>query len=362
VVGLEVLLQDRPQTVSLVFVALLAATCERLWTVGWRPSLLLVGVLSLLWAQLHGLWILGPAAFALVAVGALLDRSRARPGQARDALLCAAASLTGVVNPEGPVSFLLPFTFRNSAGARINEWAPTAFTMSLTVCWGLLLCLLVWAWVRARARIAATELLWVFAWAVFGVLAVRNVGPSMLFIAPVALRALERAGEIRLGRLTKPMSVRESRILTGMLAAVAVFATVVVAAALRAMDPLENAPALRIARFLYTVDRPLRIWDGYNASGVLVAFGGGDRGHLKLVVDGRADLWGGDYIERLIRTQSVSGDWRQHLASFHADAMVMPQDTPLVTYLREVDDWRIARVDGDYVLLVPPGSPLLRET
>jgi hypothetical protein len=359
VVGLEVLFQDRPQTVSLVFIALLAAACERLWTVGRRPSLLLVAGLSLLWAQLHGLWVLGPAAFGLVAAGALLDRGRARPGQARAALLCAAASLTGVLNPEGPASFLLPFAFRNSAGAHINEWAPTAFTMPLTVAWGLLLCLVVWGWIHARAWIAATELLWVFAWSAFGVLAVRNVGPAMLFIAPVALRVLERAGEIRLGRLTKAVSTRESRILTGLLAAIVVTTAILVTATFRVMDPLQNAPALRIARFLDSADGPLRIWDGYNASGVLIAFGGGSRGHLKLVVDGRADLWGGDYIQKLVSTQGLSGDWRQHFASFHADAMVIPPDTPLVTYLREVDNWRVAQVDGSYVLLVPPESPLL---
>jgi hypothetical protein len=359
VVGLEVLFQDRPQTVSLVFLALLAAACERLWTVGRRPSLLLVAGLSLLWAQFHGLWVLGPAAFGLVAVGALLDRGRARPGQARAALLCAAASLTGMANPNGPISFLLPFTFRNSAGSRINEWASTSFTMSLTVAWGLLVCLVVWAWVHARARIPATELLWVFAWTVFGVLAVRNVGPAMLFIAPVALRALERAGEIRLGHLTRAISARESRILTGLLAATVVTTGILLTAAFRVMDPLENAPAMRIARFLDSVDRPLRIWDAYNASGVLIALGGGDRGHLKLVVDGRADLWGGPYIEKLVATQSLSGDWRQDFASFHADAMVMPPDTPLVTYLREVDHWQVAQVDGSYVLLVPPESPLL---
>jgi hypothetical protein len=360
VIGLEILLQDRPQTVSLAFIALLAAACERLWTVGRRPSLLLVAGLSLLWAQLHGLWVLAPAAFGLVAAGALLDRRRAPPGQARDALLCAAASLTGVLNPQGPLSFLLPFTFRTSAGDLINEWAPTAFTTSLTVAWGLLLCLLVWGWVRARSRIATTELLWVFAWTVFGLLAIRNVGPAMLFTAPVALRALERAGEIRLGRLTKGISSRESRILAGMLAAVVATTAILVTAALRRMDPLENAPALRIARFLASVDRPLRIWNGYNASGVLIAFGGGDRGRLKLVVDGRADLWGGDYIEQLMTIQRLSGDWRQQLASFHPDAMVAPPDTPLVTYLREVDGWRVAQGDRGYVLLVPPESRLLR--
>ncbi len=221
VVGLAVLLQDRPQTVSLVFIALLAAACERLWAVGRRPSLLLVAGLSLLWAQLHGLWVLAPGAFALVALGALIDRRRAPSTQLRDALLCAGASLAGVLNPIGPTSFLLPFTFRNSGSGQINEWASTTFTSSLSLCWGLLLCLIVWAWVRGRTRIAATELLWVFVWTVFGVQAMRNVGPSILFIAPVALRALERAGGTRLDRLTRDVSPRENRILAGMLAAVA---------------------------------------------------------------------------------------------------------------------------------------------
>ena len=39
------------------------------------------------------------------------------------------------------------------------------------------------------------------------------------------------------------------------------------------------------------MNRPLRIWDGYNASGVLIAFGGGNRGHLKLIVDRFLELW-----------------------------------------------------------------------
>jgi hypothetical protein len=361
VVGLAVLLQDRPQTVSLVFIALLAAACERLWAVGRRPSLLLVAGLCVLWAQLHGLWVLAPGAFALVALGALIDRRRTPSTQLRDALLCAGASLAGVLNPIGPTSFLLPFTFRNSGSGQINEWASTTFTSSLSLCWGLLLCLIVWAWVRSRTRIAATELLWVFVWTVFGVQAMRNVGPSILFIAPVALRALERAGGMRLDRLTRDVSPRENRILAGMLAAVAAIGVTLTATSLWRTDPLEHAPALAIARRLAAVDHPLRVWNGYNASGVLIAFGGGTTGHLKLVVDGRADLWGGPYIERLTQTESLTGDWRGTFATFRPDAAVLPSGTALGTYLTDVDHWRVAQLDSGYVLLVPQDSPLLAQ-
>jgi hypothetical protein len=358
VVGLEVLFQDRPQTLSLVFVALLAAACERLWTSGSRPSLLAVGGLTLLWAQLHGLWVLAPGAFALVAFGGMLDRGHARPGQVRSALACSAASLAGLVNPQGAVSFLLPFTFRNSAESRINEWAATTFTMPLTGCWGLLICLTVVGWVRSSRRVPATELLWVFTWSVFGVLALRNVGPSMLLLAPVTVGALESAGGNRLKRLTTAPSGRESGILAGLLGVVVLLTAGFVGVAVATLDPIQNAPGLAIARRLAAVDGPVRVWNGYNVSGSLIAFGGGGDGHLKLVVDGRSDLWGGTYIGRTVDAQSLSGGWEQTFRSFHPDAVVLPPDTPLVVHLRRAQNWQVARTDHDYVLLVPPGSQL----
>jgi hypothetical protein len=358
VVGLETLLQDRPATVSLVFMAVLAVTCERLWTTGRGPSPPVVAALSLIWAQLHGLWVIAPAAFLLVAVGALLDRRRAPTGQLRGALVAAAASMTGTVNPQGLVSFLLPVRFKNSAGLRINEWNPTQFTMLLTICWGLLLCLVVLAWVRSSRRITATELLWVFCWSAFAVMALRNVGPALLLTAPVALRALEGSAENRLDRLIRTPSPGESRALAVLLAAILAGTSAATIGELATIDPLQKAPALAIARRLAAANHPLRVWNAYNASGSLIAFGGGREGHLKLLVDGRSDLWGNEYIGRTVDAQSLVGDWDRTFHDFHADAAVLPPDVPLVVYLRKVEGWRAAQTAPDYLLLVPPRSTL----
>jgi hypothetical protein len=123
-------------------------------------------------------------------------------------------------------------------------------------------------------------------------------------------------------------------------------------------DPLGETPALKIARRLAAAPGPLRVWNGYNASGTLIAFAGGREGHVKLVVDGRSDLWGGRYIERLVTTQSVGPGWEATLNAFAPDALVLPSDTPLVAYLLEARRWRIALQDGSYALVLPPGSPL----
>ena len=202
VVGVEVLLQDRPATVSLVFVALLGAVCERLWVTGRSPPPALVAVACLVWAQLHGLWVLAPAAFVVVALGALLDGRRATPGQLRGALACAAASLAGLVNPQGAGSFLLPVRFQQAAGTHIVEWSPTTFTSTLTIAWGFLVIFLIVAWVRSPVRVPNTELLWSLLWTIFGLTAVRNVGPAILLTAPVVLRALERSFGARLDRFS----------------------------------------------------------------------------------------------------------------------------------------------------------------
>jgi hypothetical protein len=358
VIGLEALLQDRPATVSLVFLALLGPACERLWSTGRRPPPLAVALACLLWAQLHGLWVLAPAGFAVVALGGLLDRSRAPAGQLRGALVCGIASLAGMLNPQGPGSFLLPLRFREAAGTHIVEWAPTNFTTTLSAAWAFLVILLIFAWVRSPIRVAGTELVWSLLWSVFALTAVRNVGPAILLTAPVALRAVERSFGSRLGRFSAQPSHAMSRLLAGTLATVLVLGLATCTTALMQIDPLGRTPGLRIARRLAADAGPIRVWNTYNVSGSLIAFARGREGHVRLVVDGRSDLWGAAYIERLAAVQSLAAGWQADFDRFRPDVAVLPVEAPLVAYLLDVRHWQFAFQDGTYALLVPAGSAL----
>ena len=151
VVGIEALLQDRPATVSLVFVALLGAACERLWVTGRRPSPLAVG---------RRMPAVGPAARPVGARARGVRRRRARgtarprPRAHRSAARCPACAallrLAGLVNPQGAGSFLLPVRFQQAAGTQIVEWSPDDLHHHLDASLGVFLVLfLIFAWVRS---------------------------------------------------------------------------------------------------------------------------------------------------------------------------------------------------------------------
>jgi hypothetical protein len=220
---------------------------------------------------------------------------------------------------------------------------------------------LIFAWVRSPVRIGNTELVWCAAWTVFGLAALRNVGPVILLMAPVALRALERSFGGRLDALAAQPSRRTARALAALLGVVAVAGATVVGVSLATLDPLADTPAPGIARKLAQAPGTVRVFNAYNVSGSLIAFGGGRDGHLKLVVDGRADLWGAPYIDKLIGVQNAQRGWEDELREFRPDAVVLPSGAPLVLALYSSGRWRYAMTDDDeYVLLVPKDSTLFR--
>jgi hypothetical protein len=342
--------QDRPQTVSFVFVVLVGAACVRIWDADARPPLLAVAGCSLLWAQLHGLWILAPAAFLLVATGALLDGGDARGRGSRYALLAAAASMAGLLNPLGLRSLLLPLELRSAASDSIAEWQRTDLGPPQTYALTTLLVLLVVAWARSGRAVPRVELLWGVAWAVFAALAHRNVAVSVLMLAPAVLAASDRVWGDRVRSAVRPSGRREGAALLAVASVLAVLGPVLAVTRAVQGDPLDRTPALQIARRLAASPAPVRVFNTYNASGALAAFGGGK---VRLVVDGRADLWGADDIRRIVDAQRLAPGWERTVEDFRPDVLVLLGDGALTELLVREGDWRVDLRDGDYVLLVP---------
>lgn len=352
--GISGFAQDRPQTVSLVFVALLAWSCARLLAGGAATHPVLVAVLCLLWAQLHPLWILAPAAFGLVALGTVFDGRHRHPDTLRGALVSLLACLTGLISPQGLAAVLLPLRLRSSTG-QIAEWRPaTIFTPSALALMALLAvtCL---AWARAGQRTPWSQPLWVFAWTALGTTAYRNLAPALLLCAPVMLDAVDRTWGARVRSWTRPNGPHEGAMIT-----VAACLTIAACAALPAvelarLDPLRDTPARRLAERLAVSPRPVRVFNGYNASGSLIAFSGGK---VRLAVDGRADLWGDAYIRTMLGAGNLAPGWEATFTGFGPDAAVLPGDSPLAVLLTREGSWRKAAEDEPYVLLLPaPAEP-----
>jgi hypothetical protein len=347
-VALATSVQDRPQTLSLFFLALLAFACHRLLIRRGRPPLAAIGCGCLLWAQLHGLWILAPVAFTLVSAGLAIEDRSIRSRDVQAALTCLLASLIGVVNPHGMMSLLLPWRFHQATGA-ISEWMPTTIGGVATVGWALLVTVTVLGWARSPASIRASEILWVVAWTAFGTQAYRNVIPAMLLTAPMTITALHRTWPPRHSTAT-PL---ESRVLAALTVAVLIVGGLFLTAKVASVTPLHDVRAMALARWVARQAQPVRIFNDYNASGTLVQFSGGK---ARLVVDGRADMWGDRYIRTIVGTTELHRGWEGRLNAFHPDAIVTRDDAPLRQLLVHEGTWRVAVRDRHYELLLPAST------
>lgn len=363
IIGVVPAVQDRPQSISYLALALLAAACAGLIRDGRPPRRLLVAAGCLVWAQFHGLWIVAPAAFSVIAIGTALggpataydrpatayDRQATDRSEVRDALLTAVAAMAGVVNPHGFGSFLLPARLK-AATPFIAEWRPAAFDDLPTILWAILLLAILAAWLHSPVPVPRVELAWVLAWWVFGVLAYRNIAPSLLLLAPTAITALSRTWGSAAWARTTPSSPLQTRALRAGLALVLAGGALGVGGIAARTDPLAQAPARHLAQRLAQSPTPVRVFNAYNTGGALAAFGGGK---VRLAVDGRADLWGAPYITKIIDAQRLGRGWRATFESFHPDAVVLSESAPLAVLLVHDGTWRIDARDGDYVLLLP---------
>jgi len=339
----------RPQTVSLVLVGVLALAAVRLLTDGRRPPLPVVALLAVVWAQVHGLWVLAPAAFALIAIGHLLDGRRPA---ARSAAACLLASLAGVLNPLGPASFLLPLRLRD-AGTFIAEWQRTTLGDPYTVAAAAVLVVTVVAWARRPDAVPRAEVLWVMGWAGFATLAYRNVVPALLLIVPVAAARIDRAWFAERPK-TAPTR-REAALLAAACAVTLVVGVVTAAVQTARLDPLGKLPALGIARTIAESPEPVRVFNAYNTSGSLIAL---SDGKARVMVDGRADLWGVDYLNGILAIGNAHPGWQERLDELAPDAVVISEDSALAAAIGTAA-WDVVLHDEGYILLLPRGCPRL---
>lgn len=344
-------IQDRPQTAGLIFVAWLGPAVARLWRHGSRPPIALTAACCLTWAQFHGSWILAPLAFGVLLAGSVLDPQARSASRLRSIAACLLASLTGLVNPHGLASFALPMRF-DAAGKTITEWEPTTLVTGFTVMWGLLVAITFLAWSRTSHRVPVVAVVWVLFWTAFGMQSYRNVTPAALLIAPFTLFALEDwysdLQQVR-GIPVPTVGRAEARALVAVCAALVLGGTLVCLIRVPGIDVMADVPARREATWVAAQPHPMRIFNNWNATGALVGL---SDHKARLVIDGRADLWGAAYIDRVRGAELMQPGWQSTVGRFHPDAVVLLRTSPLVSGLT-MQGWRVAVQDHEFALLVP---------
>lgn len=344
-VPLGAAVQERPEIVAYLLLIWIGYHFARLLRGGHPPNIIVTMLFTAVCANIHGLWVLAPGGFGLLALGHFFDERRCSQQVRRLAGYSLATAAAGCLTPLGPRGLWLPITM-HFATAGLEEWLPT--TLNMAPAWGLFILMLAVAvaWARTRGRISRAEILYIVVFAVFGLTAIRNATPADLLLGPVVLDRLSTTfpGPPSVTSLRERLIFRSLGLMTSVGALVYVVSVQVNGPTLPSWIPL------RITARLAATFGVQRVLNDYNLSGALLLFGGPN---VQVAIDGRADAFPAAYRARYLAAEALDGNWRELITQLHPTVAVLNAQYPLVYGLTSLG-WHTVMTDAGSVLLYPP--------
>jgi hypothetical protein len=342
--SIGVFFSERPQLLSFVLLLIVGPWAVRLATTGrWRAWPWVA--ITYLWCNVHGLWVLGPALLGLGAV-AWVAQSRFSRSSLRTLLAAggtaAVAVLVTMATPVGPGLTFQPLAV-HAIAPEITEWQPTSLLGNAPLGYSLLLVCLVVSWAVVAPRNVGLLVLSLGAIA-FSFVAVRNVAPATLLLAPIAADAAVAAFGPRLSR--RPQAMAPAWV--GIGAATVTLALVTTAAFAR--PAVEPTIPWRIVHELNALPAPKHVVSDFLLSGVLT----GEVPSASVAMDTRVDNYPESYAHNYLAMLRMGQGWRRTFAQADPDYVVLQSDSGLLDYLLHEGHWTVMLSDQQFVLLRPP--------
>lgn len=341
--------QERPQLFSLMLLVWLASVMQSVLVEHRVRRPVVVIALTWLWANLHGLWVMVPAALGLVALAAAIQwfRDRDKPMPTQLAAITGATVVVAMLTPAGPTILTSPFTFA-SATRHISEWQPTNFHNALTIAFALLVALLLVAWARSTQPVPSTEIWYALGITASALMAFRSVPPAAILLAPVVANRLIAV----FPRADRLDSAREAMLLRVAAVGIVTVGAIMTFSQATRTSPIPNSVPVSLAERIDAAPGDHRVLDDYNASGAIIEWGGP---HTQVYIDGRADRYGAKLINRYSDLVATRGQWQQTLAGLDVNYALLERTAPLTRVL--VDrGWHVVATQGKFALLVPRGN------
>lgn len=355
----------RPQMLSLllatIFLGMLRkaerAGPERLHFLWWMPALLL------LWVNLHGGFLLGPALIALTLVGwsaeawlGLRPWPEASTRLRQLGAVMVACLAVVPLNPNGLQIYRYPFETLESRTMMqyIAEWASPNFH-SPDFKPFLLVLLLAWAAVAvSRKRLPPTQILLLSATACAGLTSGRHIPIFILVAVPIIAESLADLAQQHhwFSLMTESqVSPPGPKLLANLILLLAVSAFVAVR-----FSQVISAQAASEARYLPEAatefiarqNLPGPVFNNYDWGGYFIAR---LYPQYRVFIDGRADLYG-KLMDTFIDTAHAQGDWRRPLEEYRVRTVVLPPTSGLAGVLRLDHNWKNAFEDKQAVVFV----------
>lgn len=362
----------RPQMFSLLLTAVVVFIVERYRSGRFtHRALWLLPPLIAVWANLHSGYLLGIVLLATYVGGEAVQRffvSRITnsPSSVRQvsnfpailtwpqirnlAFITILSFLAAALNPNGPSIWIYPFSTLGSSAMQtyIQEWHSPDFHHFYFWPFGLLIILGLTSWLYSHYRPAFTELLLFGGTAAAGFISARNI-PIFAVVVPAIisrhlLSALNQTSAYPLlsGQSNPSRTTRLMAVLNWFLLAFAVFA----ALGWTAGKILGNEEAIAARYPVQAVDylesaglSEARIYNSYNWGGYLIWRG------LPVFVDGRADVYGDDFLFFYRRAYDATPRWQDPLKEYDVEYVLMEQESPLGVVLEASGQWSLIYED-----------------
>lgn len=316
--------------------------------------------LSALWANLHSGYLLGVVLLFVYLSGESVPRWQtagwglSRPAWRTLRLVAPLSLLAALLNPSGYHLWLYPLETLGSGAMQsyILEWRPPDFHQAIFWPFGVLLAAGVLALIISPKRPGATDLLLFGGTAAAGLLSARHIPLFALVAVPVVCRYASAALETtRMEGLVypppRPVPRRALIVLNVFLFVLAAGAGLVwtleqLAGNWEAIQ--KNYP---VAAADYLEDAGLREARGYNSygwGGYLIWRG------FPVFVDGRADVYGDDFLHYYRKALDATGEWQEPLDDYDVQYVLLGYDSPLPTVLRESELWEQTYADSIAVI------------
>lgn len=347
----------RPQMFNLVLFAAFLYIVERVrsGSLG-RRFLWLLLPLTALWVNLHSGYLVGIALLLVYSVGdglaRWLRREPALAGAAWRRLLALIPLLAvaALLNPNGFELWVYPFETlgSNAMQSHIQEWQPPDFHSRIFWPFAALLAAGFLTFALSRLRPHPIDLLLFGGTAAAGLLSARNIPFFALAAVPIICRYLSGSLETTPLRtlVLPPVSRRPDRKLSilnmGLLLAVAAAGLLWVADRVggngQAIE--EIYPAAAVDYLEAAGLRESRGYNDYGWGGYLIWRG------LPVFVDGRADVYGDEFLFYYLQAYDVHSGWRQPLDDFAVTYALLHKGSALATLLHESEGWEETYVDS----------------
>jgi hypothetical protein len=342
----------RPQAISWLFLSLLLSGLLILRPEHrWMPWLTVP--LFVLWANVHGLYVIGLGVLGVYVIFAMLGRTPMAPRRWDMAGVLLASFVGSSLTPAGPAGLLYPLRYVEAGdwGLRhISEWQSPNFHDPVQLGLLALIAAVILNGMRATPG-------WLAVMATCGVvgalLATRNVPLTALLVLPTL--ALGLADRLPWRASARSERVARARRLMEMgLAAVVLAAAVIILPRLPAVagDKVipRSFPVAAVDR-LAELDPDARVLAEYHWGGYVIyrLFDPGAR----VFVDGRNDMYSEQILEDYVSIRNAEPGWDSLLGSYGADAILLPPESALVSGAAQNAGWCEVHRDSVAVLLLP---------